>query len=183
MNDRSPRQAPSSGGCAGIEVLRYEPARALHARAPLSLALSAVVEDLGGALAYWALEHPAGKPDFHDAVVADRSRICGVHPDQHLVIIGVASDIHVPGNSGDLTKEMHIPIEHFDAVVAARTAGVPGHENVVVQRHVQPVEAVRGGIENLALRIRGDLVNKNEAGIAGEREMISIKRNVGLAFA
>ncbi len=32
---------------------------------PLSLALSAVVEDSAGALSYWALRHPSGKPDFH----------------------------------------------------------------------------------------------------------------------
>lgn len=29
------------------------------------LALSAVIEDAGGARSYWALAHPAGKPDFH----------------------------------------------------------------------------------------------------------------------
>ena len=34
---------------------------------PLWLGLSAVVEDAGGALSYWALQHPAGKPDFHHA--------------------------------------------------------------------------------------------------------------------
>ena len=33
--------------------------------APLSLALSAVVESREGALSYWALRHPPGKPDFH----------------------------------------------------------------------------------------------------------------------
>jgi hypothetical protein len=32
---------------------------------PLRLGLSAVVEDLHGVLSYWALQHPAGKPDFH----------------------------------------------------------------------------------------------------------------------
>lgn len=32
---------------------------------PLTLALSAVVEDSAGALSCWALRHPAGKPDFH----------------------------------------------------------------------------------------------------------------------
>ncbi|HWH46947.1 MAG TPA: DOMON-like domain-containing protein [Burkholderiales bacterium] len=32
---------------------------------PLALGLSAVVEDSAGALSYWALRHPAGKPDFH----------------------------------------------------------------------------------------------------------------------
>jgi hypothetical protein len=31
----------------------------------LKVALSAVVEDAEGALSYWALRHPPGKPDFH----------------------------------------------------------------------------------------------------------------------
>jgi len=35
-----------------------------HGR-PLRLGLSAVVEDAGGKLFYWALRHPPGKPDFH----------------------------------------------------------------------------------------------------------------------
>jgi len=34
----------------------------------LRVAASAVVEDADGALAYWALAHPAGAPDFHHAV-------------------------------------------------------------------------------------------------------------------
>jgi hypothetical protein len=33
----------------------------------LRLALSAVLETEGGALAYWALRHPPGEPDFHHA--------------------------------------------------------------------------------------------------------------------
>ena len=33
--------------------------------APLALAVSAVIENDEGALSYWALAHPAGKPDFH----------------------------------------------------------------------------------------------------------------------
>lgn len=33
---------------------------------PARLGLSAVVEDRDGALAWWALTHPAGPPDFHD---------------------------------------------------------------------------------------------------------------------
>jgi hypothetical protein len=32
---------------------------------PLRLGLCAVVEDADGVLSYWALQHPAGKPDFH----------------------------------------------------------------------------------------------------------------------
>ncbi|MDB5451584.1 MAG: hypothetical protein JWO33_162 [Caulobacteraceae bacterium] len=32
---------------------------------PLSLGLSAVVEERGGRISYWALAHPPGKPDFH----------------------------------------------------------------------------------------------------------------------
>jgi hypothetical protein len=38
----------------------------MHAPGPLRLALSAVIEDDAGQLSYWALVHPAGKPDFHD---------------------------------------------------------------------------------------------------------------------
>ena len=37
-----------------------------HGR-PLRLGLSAVVEDAGGILSYWALRHPPGNPDFHHA--------------------------------------------------------------------------------------------------------------------
>lgn len=32
---------------------------------PWRIGLSAVIEDAGGALSYWALRHPPGKPDFH----------------------------------------------------------------------------------------------------------------------
>ena len=39
----------------------------LHRTAALALALSTVVEDDNGSLSYWALNHPAGKPDFHHA--------------------------------------------------------------------------------------------------------------------
>jgi hypothetical protein len=34
-------------------------------KSPLQLALSAVIEEKGGAKSYWALTHAAGKPDFH----------------------------------------------------------------------------------------------------------------------
>jgi len=40
---------------------------AIHPRAPLRIGLSAVIEASDGTLSYWALHHPAGKPDFHDA--------------------------------------------------------------------------------------------------------------------
>ncbi len=33
--------------------------------APWRLGLSAVIEERGGCLSYWALAHPPGKPDFH----------------------------------------------------------------------------------------------------------------------
>jgi len=46
-------------------------------RAALSLALAAVVEDEDGALSYWALKHPPGKPDFHhpDAFAAELDEV------------------------------------------------------------------------------------------------------------
>jgi hypothetical protein len=51
------------------DVLELEATVALPSiidpRAWLKLALSAVIEDERGALSYWALNHPPGKPDFH----------------------------------------------------------------------------------------------------------------------
>jgi hypothetical protein len=40
-------------------------ARVLPSEARLRLGLAAVVEDRDGALSYWALAHPAERPDFH----------------------------------------------------------------------------------------------------------------------
>lgn len=40
---------------------------ALYDGPTLQLALSAVIEDADGRLSYWALAHPAAKPDFHHA--------------------------------------------------------------------------------------------------------------------
>ncbi len=40
---------------------------AIQGGARLTLALAAVIEDETGALGYWALMHPPGKPDFHHA--------------------------------------------------------------------------------------------------------------------
>jgi hypothetical protein len=48
-------------------IVRLGSLSATHASAPLRLALSAVVEGGSGRLSYWALHHPAGKPDFHHA--------------------------------------------------------------------------------------------------------------------
>jgi hypothetical protein len=46
-------------------VIRLDRLPAAYLGSPLSLALSAVVEDSDGVLSYWALRHPRGKPDFH----------------------------------------------------------------------------------------------------------------------
>ncbi len=40
---------------------------AIYSHSPLRLGLSAVIESRDGSLSYWALRHPAGKPDFHHA--------------------------------------------------------------------------------------------------------------------
>lgn len=39
----------------------------LAGEGPWRLGLSAVIEETNGAKSYWALKHPAGKPDFHHA--------------------------------------------------------------------------------------------------------------------
>jgi hypothetical protein len=48
-------------------VIRLDRLSALHSSAPLALAVSAVIEDSEGALSYWAIRHPPGRPDFHRA--------------------------------------------------------------------------------------------------------------------
>jgi hypothetical protein len=52
-------------GLALDATIPLERLSASHARERLSLALSAVIEDEAGSLSYWALRHPADKPDFH----------------------------------------------------------------------------------------------------------------------
>jgi hypothetical protein len=47
-------------------LVRLDNLSAIHARASLRIGLSAVIETSNG-LSYWALRHPVGKPDFHDA--------------------------------------------------------------------------------------------------------------------
>ena len=66
------RQAAANVGSEpAISVRRSPGSLELRARVRVSsprkllLGVSAVVEEEGGALSYWALRHPAGKPDFH----------------------------------------------------------------------------------------------------------------------
>ncbi len=47
-----------------IDISDLSALRDCHA---LRLALSAVIEETDGRLSYWALAHPAAKPDFHHA--------------------------------------------------------------------------------------------------------------------
>ncbi len=46
-------------------VVRLDTLSAIHSRALLRIGLSAVIEANDG-LSYWALRHPADKPDFHN---------------------------------------------------------------------------------------------------------------------
>jgi hypothetical protein len=47
-------------------VVRLDALSAVHPHASLRVGLATVIEANDG-LSYWALRHPAGKPDFHDA--------------------------------------------------------------------------------------------------------------------
>jgi hypothetical protein len=46
-------------------IVRLDYVPLIQPRSSLRLALSAVIEENSGMLSYWALEHPAGSPDFH----------------------------------------------------------------------------------------------------------------------
>ncbi len=59
----------SRSNASGFELdalVRLDRLSAIHGRAALRIGLSAVIEASDG-LSYWALRHPADKPDFHDA--------------------------------------------------------------------------------------------------------------------
>jgi hypothetical protein len=60
-----PCDAPSINVQHGAERLTLEVSADSGLTAVRRLALSAVIEDGDGRLSYWALRHPAGKPDFH----------------------------------------------------------------------------------------------------------------------
>jgi hypothetical protein len=47
-------------------IVRLDRLSAVHPRASLRIGLSAIIEASAG-LSYWALRHPADRPDFHDA--------------------------------------------------------------------------------------------------------------------
>lgn len=47
-------------------IVRLDSLSSVHPRAVLRVGLSAVIEASDG-LSYWALQHPADKPDFHNA--------------------------------------------------------------------------------------------------------------------
>jgi len=53
--------ASSDGGLEISATLRLDDLAA----SPWRLGLSAVIEELGGQISYWAVAHPAGRPDFH----------------------------------------------------------------------------------------------------------------------
>lgn len=57
----------------GLELAVRLPAEDLPAALPLRLGLSAVIEAVDGTLSYWALQHAAGRPDFHhpDSFILD----------------------------------------------------------------------------------------------------------------
>ncbi|MSP38215.1 MAG: DOMON-like domain-containing protein [Deltaproteobacteria bacterium] len=65
----SPILSVQSGGTA-IEVfvtIPLDPLPMLKEAAKLGIGLSAVIESRDGKFSYWALKHPADKPDFHHA--------------------------------------------------------------------------------------------------------------------
>ncbi|HEY2480965.1 MAG TPA: DOMON-like domain-containing protein [Caulobacteraceae bacterium] len=57
--------APRIAVSAGAEALEVRVLADLPADAAGPLALTAVIEETGGGLSYWALGHGPGKPDFH----------------------------------------------------------------------------------------------------------------------
>ncbi len=53
-------------GASGVTIDAAICLTRLRGGASARVALAAVIEESSGSLSYWALEHPPGKPDFHD---------------------------------------------------------------------------------------------------------------------
>jgi hypothetical protein len=63
-----PIEVRSSPDCYILQVsLELNRLSGLPRNALWRLGLSALIEDINGGKSYWALTHPAGKPDFHHA--------------------------------------------------------------------------------------------------------------------
>lgn len=69
--DAGPVPAPPrcqwTRAASGALALRAELPAAALPRGPWRIGISAVLEAADGSLSYWALRHPAARPDFHDA--------------------------------------------------------------------------------------------------------------------
>jgi hypothetical protein len=64
---RPPIAVRSTGSRLELDTLvRLDGLSAIHPNASLRIGLSAIIEASDG-FSYWALSHPADKPDFHDA--------------------------------------------------------------------------------------------------------------------
>ena len=64
----APPRLTVRGGDGSLELSARVPLGGLFARGTaLRVGLAAVLEDERGVLSYWALRHPAGRPDFHHA--------------------------------------------------------------------------------------------------------------------
>lgn len=61
----SPANEPAISVLAAAGSLELRARVKIASPRKLVLGLSAVIEQKDGALSYWALRHPAGKPDFH----------------------------------------------------------------------------------------------------------------------
>lgn len=59
--------APRIEGRHGQQHYELHVAFDLPGGGPWRVGLTAVIEETGGAVSYWALKHPLGKPDFHHA--------------------------------------------------------------------------------------------------------------------
>jgi hypothetical protein len=64
VTDAAPRVTRAAGACVLEGTLPLAPLGL--AGVPLVLGPAAVVAGAGGVLTYWALAHPAARPDFHD---------------------------------------------------------------------------------------------------------------------
>src|SRR4051812_2811636 len=123
------------------------------------------------------------KPDLDNAVVAHRCRIRRVRPQQDFVAIDIPRNIHVTSGASHLADEVHVRVEHLDAVIAAGSGSKPRDGDVIVGRDIEAVESPALRIEDGTLAVGADLVNKYRLAVTYENEMVAVHGNIGLSHS
>src|SRR5262249_25751827 len=76
-----------------------------------------------------------GEPDFNYSRIAICLRlwITTCYPQEHFLTIHITRHVHVPTRMGELSQEIHVPVEQFDPVDPVGAVCQPCDGDVVIR--------------------------------------------------